>query len=370
MSNIYQAKGETIEDQYRDLGTLFGESIRASVDKLGRKRSRLAMIRKSVAEKSLEHIERQPLCRDFLRCIKAWCQGASINQKQAMWLLADNLSGCQTMMVRYGSGVALMHTEEEFRESAHMELHMTDPQTVAIKDGDQVLKTLVYNNLLPGCGLYSWKVDMLIAMDSLFLREDVIGDEEKPLLANMISWMIWRMNPGQADARPIVELVNSLGTLIDGYAINVVRKVGDKVEGYKLTLARSEHYVEYLEDKPGSYIKQVNIIDPSYPKMQWVLPPKRIWRGGWKYFTGRLKTLDEHAKTYRSVAIQSIESNMLEHVHTQFQRAIFGKLSDYYVNADMGAMCIGLVDNKLGTSVSCKLNDDKDIDGIEYLDLA
>jgi hypothetical protein len=369
MSNIYPAKGETIEDQYRDLGALFGESIRASVNKLIRKRSRLANVRKMVAEKSLQHMQTLPLSEDFLRCMSAWCEGAQISQNQAMWLLADNLSGCQTMMVRYGSGVALLHTEEEFRENAQMELHMTEPQTVSVRDGNAELKTLVYNNLLPGCGLYSWKKDLVIAMDSLFLREDGIEEVERPLLANVISWMVWRMEVNEIYPENIVAMVNKMGELVDGYAINIVRKIKGEVEGFKLTLARSESRIEYLPVDTGSYLRQVNIIDPSYPKMEWALPPKNIWRGGWKYFTLRLNLLDKHAQKYHKLAFNTLNEDKIATAHSQIQQTLYGPLRSSYVNLDMGAICVGLIDRELGVSVSCKLNDEQDLTALEYLDV-
>ena len=369
MQNIYQAKGETLIDQYRDVGALFGESIRKSVHKIGRKRSRLMIVRRNVAERTWRHLQTKPVAQSFCECLRAWSEGARVSPEQAMWCVADNLSGCQTMMARYQSGVALLHTEEEFRDNPKMELHMTNPHTMEFRDGATVLKTLVYNDLIPGAGLYGWKKDMIVGVDSLFLREDGIEKVETPLLANVVSWIVWRMKPSEADPEAIVRMADELGELVDGYVLNIVRKVGDLVEGYKLTLARSEHYVEYLGDKPGNYLRQVNIVDPIYPPLHSALPPKKIWRGGWKYFTNRLKTIDQHAQKYQSVSKEIMASMGVEVVHSQIQQAIFGDLRDFYVNVDMGAACVGLVDSQAGTSVSCKLNDDKDLSAIEYLDL-
>ena len=224
MQNIYQAKGATLIDQYHDVGALFGESIRKSVHKIGRKRSRLMNIRREVAERSWAHLQTKEVTQSFCDCLRAWSEGAHISPEQAMWCIADNLSGCQTFMARYVSGVALLHTEEEFRDNPNMELHMTKPHTMEFRDGETVLKTLVYNDLLPGAGLYGWKQDMIVGMDSLFLREDEIDKVESPLLANVVSWLVWRMKPGEAGPERIVELVKSLGELVDGYVINVVRQ--------------------------------------------------------------------------------------------------------------------------------------------------
>jgi hypothetical protein len=150
--------------------------------------------------------------------------------------------------------------------------------------------------------------------------------------------------------------------------LNIVRKVGDKVEAYKLTLARSEHRVEYLGEEPGNYLRQVNIIDPDYPAMQWMLPPKNIWRGGWKYFIHRLKTMDEHARKYRQIMQISLNQSNLEKTHGIMQRSIFGDLRESYINPDVGAICVGFVDS-IGTSVSTKLNDGRDLSMLEYVDI-
>lgn len=367
MSKIYQAVGNTLVEQYYDIGALFGESIRASVAKIAKKRSKLALLRKKVARKTLKNLETKKECREFIQCLTAWSEGAHIQVKQAMWLMADNLSGCQTMMVRYGSGVALLHTEEEFIDANHTEIHLANPHTIAFQVDETILKSLVYYDLLPGSGLYGWKKDLIVAVDSLFLKEEQIEKVKSPLLVNIVSWLIWRMKPSEAEPENIIKLINSLGELVDGYAINVIRKVRDKIEGYKLTLARSEHKIKYLGDRAGSYLRQVNIIDPLYPRMKWALPPKKIWRGGWKFFLARLKTMDHHAKQYTGFASLSFDPTKVVYVHQTIQKMIFGDLHKSYINPDLGAVCIGLVDQR-GTSVSCKLNDDQDISVLEYLD--
>ena len=367
MRHIYQAKGTTIVEQYRDVGRLFAPTIQKSVSKLARKRAFLTKRRREVAEKAWLNLQDKTVADEFIQCLTAWSEGASITCEQAMWLMADNLTGCQTFMGRYGSGVALLHSEEEFIDVNHIEQHMTDPHTVAFNEDGVVSKSLVYNDLLPGAGLYGWKKDMIIAVDSLFLSEDAIEMVERPLLANVVSWLAWRMKPDEASPEKIVELAGELGELIDGYTLNVVRKIGKEIEAYKLTLARSEYKIKYLGSEPGSFLRQVNIIDPKYPKMKWALPPKKIWRGGWKYFVNRLKTLDEHAEKYKQLGQVSLTGNDLEEVHKLIQKAIFVDLREAYINLDVGAVCVGLVDQS-GTSVSTKLNDDRDVGVLEYTD--
>ncbi len=368
MQNIYQAKGTTIVEQYRDVGRLFAPTIQQAVMKLKKKRARTTVTRRRVAEKTWSNLLENKVCREFVQCLTAWSEGAGISTKQAMWLLADNFTGCQTLMFRYASGVALLHTEEEFIDDKHVEYHLTSPHTVEFKEGEVVSKSLVYNNLLPGAGLYSWKRDMVIAVDALYIREDAIEEIGNPMMVNVISWLIWRMSPEEADSEKVVQLVSVLGELVDGYAINIVRKVGERIEGYKLTFARSEHYVEYLGRDLGSYLRQANIVDTRYPKMKWALPPKQIWRGGWKYFTQRCMTMDDHAKRYAYLRGFKLQSHNLLGAHKLVQETIFTQLRESYVTRDVRAVCAGLVDCA-GTSVSCKLNDDKPINHWEYIDV-
>lgn len=368
MQNIYQAKGATLIEQYRDTGKLFAKTIKQSVQKLAKSKTKLLQIRKQVAEKVWENLRHKKECNEFALCFEAWAEGAGITPKQAMWLMADNLSGCQTVVVRYKSGVALLHTEEEFRDKNHMELHMTSPHTISFRENGEVSHSLVYNNLFPGAGLYGWKKDLIVAVDSIFLKENEILQVEKPVLANVIAWMVWRMKPSEADPDKIVDLLKHLGTLIDGYVINVVRQVDGEVQGYKLILARDETKIVYVGGKSGNYLKQVNIIDREDMATGWALPPRNIWRGGWKYFTNRLKALDKQAKEYGKWCHKSLTSEQVSPLHHQIQQTVYGELSENYVHPDLGAMCVGFVDISIGTSVSCKLNDSQDLGVIEYLD--
>lgn len=367
MQNIYQAKGTTLSEQYCDVGRLFSKNIRDSVNKIAKKRAKLTVIRRQVAERSWQYIQNRDECREFRECLSGWADGAGISPNEAMWLLADNLSGCQSFTLRYGSGVALLHTEEEFIDNEHIELHMGEPMLIAFEYLGERSCTLVYNNLMPGCGLYGFKEGLITAVDTLFVKEDGVAEVRKPLLANMISWMVWRMTSEEAEPTKIVQLIDNLGELIDGYAINVVRKIGGVVEGYKLTLARSESKIEMLGEMPGDYLAQTNLIDPKYPAMVWATPPRNIWRGGYSYFVNRYKTMARHASRYKEIALYKLDSTNLAAIHKNILKTILFDLKEAYVNDDLGAVCVGLVDNT-GTSVSIKKNDEK-YDEIAHLEV-
>lgn len=358
MQNIYQAKGQTLLEQYLDLGRLFASHIAESASKLAKKRSKKSIIRREVAGRTWDHLRTNRIAREFCDCLAAWADGAGISPTQAMWLLADNLSGCQTMIARFANGVALLHTEEEFIDQAHIELHMSNPIVVELHEKNARYLTLVYNNLLPGCGLYAWKADMIVAVDSLFLKEDKLLEVERPLLANIVSWMIWRMEPSDASPSNILQIIEDMGELVDGYAINVVRKVGTEIEGYKITLARSESRVEALGKTVGSTLRQNNLIDPKYPRMKWETAPRNIWRGGNKFYINRYKTMDKHIKMYKQYVKWQVKMPDLTQIHKSIQKTILLTLKDAYVNPDMGALCVGLIFDNV-TSVSVKKNNTK-----------
>lgn len=364
MQNIYQMSGNSLEEQYFCAGMMFRENIVQNVQKIAKGRSRLVKVRRAVAEKAWDNLQHVEVAREFCSCLRAWSHGAAISPEQAMWLLADNLSGCQTVIARLGDGVALLHSEEEFRDSKHTELHMPRQHTLAFGES----RTLIYDNLMPGCGLYGWKPGLMVAADTLFLREDGIMEVERPVLANVISWLIWRMSSEEASPERVQSVIEACGELIDGYAINVVRRTNSRIEGYKLTLARSETKLEMLPLQPGEYLRQANIVDPSYPKMEWALPPRQIWRGGYKYFLSRCNTMDKHAKLYRAFAMQNVTEHDLEIVHTRIQDEIFGPLRSEYVSPDVGAICVGIISAGL-TSVSCRVNSRDIQTKLEYLEV-
>lgn len=366
MRQMYQAKGNTFAEQYRDLGALFGESIRASVVSLTRKRAYIYQRRKIVAERTLANLRKHRAAEEFVACIGAWAEGACITIEQAMWLMADNLSGCQTVMIRYGSGVALLHSEEDYND---MSSHMTGEQVVSLRDRNERYSCIVYNDLLPGAGLYGWHRNALVGVDTLFLNEEGIENVTTPLLANVVAWIVWRMKSSEATPEKVIAIVETMGELIDGYAINVVAKDSrGSIDGYKITLARSEYRVEKLGQSVGSYMRQVNIVDPAYPKMRYALKPKRMWRGGYKHFLQRLSNIDADVRNYALLAEVKLDSEEVAQVHTKVQKTIYTELAKSYINSNVGAVCVGLIDHS-GTSVSCKLNDQQPFDKVEYLDL-
>lgn len=368
MSKIYRAKGATLTDQYRDVGALTAKSIQKAVAKIDQNQTALVVKRKLIAERVLANLEDNAVTHEFVECLRAWATGAGITPIQAMWLMADNFSGCQTLMVRYKSGVALLHTEEDFED---VRARMTTPQTMEFTVDGASEKCLVYNDIMPGAALYGWKKDLLIAVDALFLREDGIEKVAKPMLANIVSWLMWRMKPEELEPKQVITRLLGLGEIVDGYVVNVVRKIGRHISGYKLSFVRSDWEIEKLGGKTGSCLRQVNILEPHYVGenrliVQWQLSRELI--EDYYAFILRLQVMGELVRQYEPWLQQEILAADLLQVHREVMRLVFEKHKEEFVNEWMGAVCVGLLD-KAGTSVSMKLNDDGPVETLEYVDL-
>lgn len=321
-----------------------------------------------IAERVLARVRVMPELKKFYTCFGGWVKGAGISEEDGMYLLADNTSGCQTALVRYGSGVALLHTEEDYYD---VKARMQKVHTIEFQDQGRRLLTLVYNDLMPGAGLYGWQSGMIVAVDSLFLREDGIEAIEKPMLANIIAWLVWQSMPEEAEAKELIAKLAKLGTLVDGYAINVAVRTKEKVKGYKLTFAREEWECEHLWEQPGDNLRQVNIIEPRYARAK---KPVAVWRHApWKMyldyrgFLARLRVMKEHIQAGRRYWTQGIPEGGLRDIHSAIQGQIFGRYAKAYVSEWMGAGCVGLVDLERGTSVSTKLNNGGELGTLEYL---
>ncbi len=369
-SPLYHAKGTSLAEQYEDTGRLFGEYIRAAVARV-RRRRKGAALRRAVAERALACLVATPVASEFLRCLRAWARGAAISELEAMWLMADNFGGCQTVAVRYGSGVALLHTEED---AENVQARMRPVHTIVFSEPSGTSNSLVYNDMLPGAALYGWKKDMLTAVDTLYLSEHGVDEIERPALANVISWLVWRMQPEDASAEAVQAHIAELGEVADGYTIQVVRRTGATIDAYKITFARGDTAVEHLGDGVGAYLRQVNIIDPDYiatgePVAAWRLPPRNMYRGYWRHFLDRLATIDRTMARYAPYTATVLSKETLERSHRNVQATLFGDLRSEFINSDVGAVCVGFLDQRCGTSVSCKVPDHRPLESLEYIDI-
>lgn len=362
MSNIYRAKGIKLASQYEDVGRLFKKQLNKPIE-IDQKKMKMV-------ERVLINVRSNTQLKDFYSCFAGWARGANISEEMAMYLLADNTSGCQTAIVRYGSGVALLHTEEDYYD---VKERMGGVHTIEFRDAKRRLKCLIYNDLMPGAGLYGWQKDMLVAVDSLFLTEDKIFEIERPMLANIIAWLIWYAHPKDASAEMLVSNLKKLGTLVDGYAVNVVRRTKLGIEGYKLTFTRDEWEIEKLGNNVFDNLRQVNIVEPAYARKH--KPIAKYRHAPWKMaidhygFLKRLRDMQSHLNHYKTEIVSPLNETLISQTHKAIHKVIFEKYPRYYVTEWMGAMCVGLLDLS-GLSVSTKLNDKRPVGTVEYIDLS
>lgn len=351
-----------MESQYEDVGRLFAKHLNQPIE-INHKKMQMV-------ERVLANVRANKRLKKFYDCFVGWARGAKLSEEMAMYLLADNTSGCQTAIVRYASGVALLHTEEDYYD---VKQRLSGVHTIEFRDCERRLKCLTYNDLMPGAGLYGWQKDMIVAVDSLFLQEDGIFEIERPMLANIIAWLMWYEKPVQADASSLVSRLETFGTLVDGYAVNVVRRTKDGVEGYKLTFVRDEWEIENLGEKVGDNLRQVNIVEPRYARDK--RPVAKYRHAPWKMaidhygFLKRLRDMNTHLSNYKNELTKTVQVEQVERVHKAIHRIIFEKYPRYYVTEWMGAMCVGLLDQN-GLSVSTKLNDERPVEALEYIDLS
>ncbi len=361
MSNIYRAKGIKLESQYEDVGRLYKKHLNKPIE--------IDYKKMQMVKRVLLNVRSHKAMIAFYKCFGGWARGAGLSEEMAMYLLADNTSGCQTAIVRYGSGVALLHTEEDYYD---VKARISGVHTIEFSEGGRTLKCLTYNDLMPGAGLYGWQKDMVVAVDSLFLTEDRIFEIERPMLANIIAWMIWYENPKNASPEMIVKSLSSLGTLVDGYAVNVVRRTRLGVEGYKLTFTRDVWEIEKLGGNVGDNLRQVNIVDPIYARQHKLIAKYRHapWKMTVDYygFLKRLRDMNNHLSSYKKVISGELKKDQIVQAHLMVHRIIFEKYPKHYVTEWMGAMCVGLMDNSLGLTVSTKLSDNRPLSTVEYID--
>lgn len=354
MSNIYRAKGETLEEQYRDVGVVNRTILQQT------KLSNQTKV--SIAKKVLSRVRSEPIFTKFYKCFGAWASGAQIDELRAMYLLVDNLEGCQTLMVRYNNGVGMIHTEEDFNDPF---VRIAGAHTIEFCDNDRKLWTLCYNNLMPGCALYGWQKDMLVAVDALFLSEKGIDKTERPMLVNILGWLIWEMEVSQADADNVILVTKLLGEFVDGYAFNIVRRVGEQIGGYKICVARKDWKIEKLGNDVGAKIYQVNTFDVKWEKekariVRWQAPHKEI--DDYDAFAQRQAFLNEFASEI--VSKLNLGSKL---AHTEIQQLFFGKYREQFVNEWMGAGVVGMMNQSGDISVSTKLNDNEPLEKLEYV---
>lgn len=339
---VYVAHGTTIFEQYRDLGSVFATPVVKSYQKIKRQRSPMAKKRKLVAAQTLSHLIKladdvafpyRQYVSDYLEAVRGWGEGAGLKVEEAIVLMADNHVACQTGMVRLKKAIAMFHTEEDF---ANIVAHFSVAPMVEVRIDNRQLRSLVYNDLLPGSALFGYSHEHTVAVDSLYI-DIPEKDTTSIMLANVVAWITWRMNPKEITASNMRKMIKKLGWFVDPYAINVM--VGES--GLRILFAGDKCQIDQLGHEPGAYLTQINTWYGAPDSAQ--LSPK--WR---RYFRARKARLDLFAQSYPL-------SDNLEEIQDSLYSSSWSKVTDL-ANPDVGATCASVLKNGK-TRVSIRINE-------------
>ena len=264
--DILIPKGNTLGAQYHFLGKHFGGHIRTSavqrVEYL--LEEELFESEVEIAKRVLEHLQKNERAGEYLEALIGWADGAELSRVASLYeldgvtlamMMQNDDAGCQTVMVRVGDGVTLLHTEED--DGAPITERVTDHFLAEI-DGSV---TFIYNDLLPGGSAFGVDVAQGFAMACDVLR--LHPRERGVCLSKIVGWMVWRMGNAATPSK-VRELVREFAPYVDGYAMNVVyRDKAGVVRGYRATIGGNACAIDKLGSTVGSAIKQVNVIDPN-----------------------------------------------------------------------------------------------------------
>ena len=227
----------------------------------------------------------------------------------------DNRGGCLTGTFRVNDELVVMsHTEED----ASVLSRVTKTPLVTIHMRGEHLSTVTYNDLLPGSATFGASSGFAVSCDYLRLNDT---DTDKGSFINAFSWMVWRLGKN-ASIADIKKLAEWMMPFIDGYAINIVKRSDSgKVDAWKITCAQRNMFIEELGGKPGSFLVQSNVIDPSYRKCAPGLYALRQREGDMpegypEAFEKRLKEATFLAKYFgRALDLKDISERYADEIH-------------------------------------------------------
>ena len=208
--------------------------------------------------------------RDYLQCLAAWSEGCQLNSFQhaklsglqvdglqttaqdLAFLLQNEETGCQTGMLRDADGsVLLWHTEEDVEEPLGSRIDAVRLFTFRTSAGKRAT-SFIYPDLLPGPA-FGWSQDTFLqAVDTLNVKSAAANSA---VSSNLIAWLMLYLGI-DGDA---AHLIQAMGPVRNGYAINTIRRSGQKVQASKIEFAGEQWVHSSLPDTVGTYLFQVNI---------------------------------------------------------------------------------------------------------------
>jgi hypothetical protein len=235
---------------------------------------------------------------EYLQSLSAWVDGAGLasfvhpaladlqplGRLDMAMFLQNDCTGCQTGMYRVHDGsVVLWHTEEDEEEEpgSGFDLLRIAEFNVGDRNHPVVMHAFIYPDLLPGPA-FGWRSDGLAqGVDKLPIRD--FPNLDAGVLANVITWLTLRLGP----AMEPLEIIESLQPYYDGYALNTVRLNRDSVQADKYEFAADCILSSHLNEKPESYLFQVNIFsDRAHP---WVAELEDIRQDWYELYQQRVE---------------------------------------------------------------------------------
>ncbi len=284
----WDIKADTLEEAHYILGERMRNHTKEGL------RQKLATIRKSklhkellFAQKCRLHLENREsekvvgknmkmLLGEYLRCFKAWCKGAGIDEEVGFWLQNENIC-CQTGMLRAENGsIIAWHTEEE--DPAQSYILKPFMANFYIKN-QSPLTSFIHPFYLPGTG-FSWQKDFFLAVNSFYLK---YNSEDGGSLASVFSWMVWRLGTKANFA----DILKMLCPFIDGYSILFVKKNQDKVEGGIIEFGANKFNIKMLGDTMNDYLFLATIINQNSSLIRYQTVTKKSKK---KYYNRKLRT--------------------------------------------------------------------------------
>jgi hypothetical protein len=259
----------------------------------------------------------------YLACLAAWAEGAQLADFQhtlltsevgnlpvsatnlAMFLQVDE-SGCQTGVYRERDGsVILWHVEEDTEKTPGERFDQLRLFSFRAHDG-QIATGFIYPDLLPG-PTFAWQDGNYVqAVDTLHIKPVDFSDA---ILPNTLAWLALYL--GAQTTRE--ELAKRLGPFQGGYSLTAAYKKDGQVSVEKVEYANDKVVASTLENSPGSYLFQTNILsDPSLSigTQEQASAESRAWNGARYARTSRFMRVVQRSNNALPLVFRMLQSRL------------------------------------------------------------
>ena len=306
---------------------------------------------KSYLQQKAVSTEISPIIRnsvtEYLECLSSWGDGVDlgnfqhprlsniiideypVSKNDLEILLQNDNSGCQTGVYRdKDDSIILWHTEEDVEDKPSSRFDKIRVVSFRLVEENSIntLNAFIYADLLPGPA-FSWCNNNFVqAVDALFIKS---GPQNGPVLANIVSWLSWRLG----NKIHTKEIIETLQPFADGYAITTVSRIRDDIYADKIEFAGDLLFEERLANNEGRFLFQVNVFSKKDSRI--ATKYEEISRKSRRRFENRI------LRTERAInGIRNYDEKMLFFLHLLTSRS-GGSLS--YANEDVKAYFIARI---------------------------